>query len=217
MSEHGVFVTFEGIEGVGKSTQLSRLCARLQGAGREVITTREPGGTPLAEAIRGLVLNAAGEVVSPTAELMLMCAARAVHVENLIRPALARGAWVLCDRFFDATYAYQGGGRGVALAAIDQLASLTLAGLTPHLTLLFDAPVTTALARAKSRGGVTDRFESEQEAFLERVKAMYHQRLQQDPQRLKLIDATLSPDAVESLVWEQVKLLIGGQASAVQR
>jgi dTMP kinase len=216
MTTRGVFVTFEGIEGVGKSTQLLRLRARLERLGREVVTTREPGGTPLAEAIRGLVLNAAGEAVPSSAELLLMFAARAVHVENLVRPALARGAWVLCDRFYDATYAYQGGGRGVALSTIDQLASLTLAGLRPNLTFLLDAPVTTALARARSRGGHIDRFESEHELFFERVQAMYHQRLQQEPGRIQLLDATLAPDVVESLVWERIEGLINAEKGAAR-
>src|SRR5450432_3322458 len=137
----GRFITFEGIEGVGKSTQVHALARRLAGAGREVVATREPGGTPLAERIRALVLGEAGEPVSAPAELLLMFAARAVHTDNLIRPALARGAWVLCDRYTDATFAYQGGGRGVPAADIAALAAIASRGVSPDLTFLLDAPV----------------------------------------------------------------------------
>ena len=157
----GWFVTFEGIEGVGKSTQVSRAGAVLAATGVEVVTTREPGGTPLAEQLRALVLGRAGEPVTPAAELLIMYAARAQHTANLIRPALERGAFVLCDRYGDASYAYQGGGRGVSDALIAPLATLAQDGLTPDLTLLFDAPVAIALERARSRSGAGDRIEAE--------------------------------------------------------
>ena len=186
----GRFITVEGIEGVGKSTQVLRLAAALEKAGREVIRTREPGGTPLAERIRGLVLHEVAEPVPAAAELCLMFAARSVHTENLIRPALARGAWVICDRYTDATYAYQGGGRGVPDGDIDPLARLASGGLHPDLTLLLDAPVEAALARVRSRGARTDRFEREAVAFFERVRGRYLDRAHREPDRIRIIDAT---------------------------
>ena len=192
----GRFITFEGIEGVGKSTQLERLKAALEAGGREVVATREPGGTPLAERIRELVLHAAGEPVPVAAVLLLMFAARAVHTENRVRPALARGAWVLCDRYTDASYAYQGGGRGVADAAIAPLAELAQRGLTPDLTILLDAPVATALARARARRGAADRIEGEAVAFFERVRARYLALAAAAPQRIRVIDASRDADAV---------------------
>jgi len=186
----GRFITFEGIEGVGKSTQIERLRAALEAEGREVLATREPGGTPLAERIREVVLHERGEPVPAMAELMLMFAARAVHTENRIRPALARGAWVLCDRYSDATYAYQGGGRGIAEAEIAPLAALAQRGLRPDLTILLDAPVGLALARARSRRGTADRIEAETSAFFERVRASYLARAAAEPGRIRVIDAS---------------------------
>ena len=200
----GRFVTFEGIEGVGKSTQLERLRARLAAGGREVVATREPGGTPLAERIRGLVLERGEEGVPPAAELLLMFAARAVHTANRIRPALARGAWVLCDRYTDATYAYQGGGRGVADPTIAALAGLAHPDLQPDLTLLFDAPVGVALARARGRTADADRMESETGVFFERVRAKYLELARRDPDRVRVIDATRDPDAIETAAWRHL-------------
>jgi dTMP kinase len=203
----GRFITFEGIEGVGKSTQLARLQASLTAAGREVVVTREPGGTPLAERIRALVLHDCSEPMPDAAELMLMFAARAVHTENLIRPALARGAWVLCDRYTDATYAYQGGGRGVADQAIAPLAWLAQRGLAPDLTLLLDVPVAAALPRARARTAEADRIEAETQAFFERVRARYLERAVLEPARVRIIDATGDIAAVEARVQAAVATL----------
>jgi dTMP kinase len=209
MDTRGRFITFEGIEGVGKSTQLTRLATRLGAAGREVVVTREPGGTPLAERIRALVLGDSGEPVPVGAELLLIFAARAVHTENLLRPALARGAWVLCDRYTDASYAYQGGGRGVPDSDIAPLARLAQHGLAPDLTLLLDAPVVVALARARGRAAGADRIEAESQAFFERVRASYLRRAATDPGRIRLIDATADEAAVATAVWAEVAGLVG--------
>jgi dTMP kinase len=184
----GRFITLEGIEGAGKSTVALALRAELEGRGLEVLLTREPGGTPLAESLRGLLLQRGGEALNPLAETLLMFAARAVHLDNAIRPALAAGHWVICDRYTDASYAYQGGGRAVSLALIDQLAAAVHADLWPDRTLLLDLPVSTGLERAKSRPGAPDRFESEQRAFFERVRAAYLQRAAREPQRIRVID-----------------------------
>ena len=189
MSAPGRFVTFEGIEGVGKSTQLELARAACAARGLAVLATREPGGTPLAERIRELVLGADNEPVPPAAELLLMLAARAVHTANLIRPALARGTWVLCDRYTDATYAYQGGGRGITDRDIAPLAALAQQGPAPDLTLLFDAPVAVALARARSRAGA-DRIEVEAVQYFDRVRTRYLERARQEPARFRILDAT---------------------------
>ena len=209
MTTCGRFITFEGIEGVGKSTQLKHLAKQLGNAGREVLVTREPGGTPLAEKIRALVLGDAGEAVPPVAELLLMFAARAVHTENLVRPALVRGAWVLCDRYTDATFAYQGGGRGVPAEEIESLARIAHRRVTPDLTLLLDAPVSVALARARGRAGTADRIEAETVAFFERVRACYLERAAAEPKRVRRIDASRSENEVERAVWAEVALLAG--------
>jgi dTMP kinase len=203
----GRFITFEGVEGVGKSTQLVRLQAALEAAGREVVATREPGGTPLAERIRALVLHDRSEPMPDAAELMLMFAARAVHTENLIRPALARGAWVLCDRYTDATYAYQGGGRGVPDDAIAPLARLAQRGLVPDLTLLLDAPVAATLPRARARSAEADRIEAETHGFFERVRARYLERAAREPGRVRVIDAGGDIAAVAARVLAAVQTL----------
>ena len=203
----GRFITFEGIEGVGKSTQLALLGAALERAGRAVVRTREPGGTPLAERIRALVLDDRSEPMPVAAELLLMFAARAVHTENLIRPALARGAWVLCDRYTDASYAYQGGGRDVPDSVVAPLAALAQRGLEPDLTLLFDAPVPDALARARGRGAAADRIEGETAAFFEQVRARYLERATGDPHRVRVIDATAAIDDVAVEVRRAVDAL----------
>jgi len=209
MSKRGRFITFEGIEGVGKSTQLKHLAAQLANSGREVVTTREPGGTPLAEKIRELVLGAATEPVPPVAELLLMFAARAVPTETLIRPALERGAWVLSDRYTDATFAYQGGGRGVLPEDIEMLARLAHHRVTPDMTLLLDAPVAVALARARGRSGAGDRIEAETSAFFERVRAAYLVRASAEPGRIRRIDANRDENTVVRAVWSEVALLAG--------
>ena len=204
----GCFISFEGVEGVGKSTQLARLEDTLLARGLDVVVTREPGGTPLAEQIRALVLHNRSEPMPDAGELMLMFAARAVHTENLIRPALARGAIVLCDRYTDATYAYQGGGRGIDDALIDPLATLAQRGLWPALTVLLDAPVAPSLARARARTGKPDRIEGEAVAFFERVRARYLQRAADEPERIKVVDATGSRDEVGARIDAWVRPLL---------
>ena len=185
----GRFVTLEGIEGVGKSTQMSRARKHLAAAGLAVQTSREPGGTPLAEAIRDLVLSpGSDEPVPPLCELLLMFASRAAHVANRIEPWLADGRWVLCDRFTDATLAYQGGGRGVSAAQIRRLASWVHPRGWPDLTLLLDAPVDVALARRAARGAA-DRIELEERAFFETVRQAYLDIAAAEPHRVRVIDA----------------------------
>ncbi|MFM1887478.1 MAG: hypothetical protein RL026_2635 [Pseudomonadota bacterium] len=192
----GRFITLEGIEGAGKSTLARALAERLRQRGIRVHLTREPGGTPLAEAVRGLVLGRHGEALPAGAEALLMFAARAIHVANGIRPALERGEWVLCDRFTDATLAYQGGGRGLPLSELLPLVSLAHPGLTPDLTLYLDVDALTGLRRARSRGDGGDRFEDESVAFFERVRRAYGQLAALDPQRWHEIDARAGADAV---------------------
>jgi dTMP kinase len=185
----GRFITLEGIEGAGKSTVAAALASTLRARGITVLTTREPGGTPLAERIRTLVLEPAGEPVGAVTETLLMFAARRLHVEQRIAPALARGEWVVCDRFTDATRAYQGGGRGVAVALIEQLAQAVHGDTQPDLTLFLDVPVRVGLARAASRRGGADRFESETAAFFDRVRTRYLEIARIEPGRVVTIDA----------------------------
>jgi dTMP kinase len=194
----GRFITFEGGEGAGKSTQVARAAGWLRTRGMEVVLTREPGGTPRAERLRALLLERDAEPMPQSCELLLMFAARATHLDNLVRPAVARGAWVLCDRFTDATYAYQGGGRGLPRAQIDALADIVHGDLWPDLTVLFDLPVDQGLARASHRNGADgpDRFESEQQAFFERVRATYLERARAEPGRFRVIDAEQPIDEV---------------------
>jgi dTMP kinase len=186
--QRGKFLTIEGTEGVGKSTNLAFVRDWLVAKGIEVIVTREPGGTPLAEEIRGLLLAKRDEPVDETTELLLVFAARAQHLAQVIKPALARGAWVLSDRFTDATYAYQGGGRGLNRATIAQLEQLVQQELRPDLTLILDIDVELGLSRARQRGEL-DRFESETLEFFERVRAAYHQRATAAPECYGIIDA----------------------------
>ncbi len=195
MAQLGQFITLEGIEGVGKSTQLEHVAGMIRKAGKTVVCTREPGGTPLAEEIRRLLLTPSDEAVAASAELLLMFAARAVHLENLIRPALQRGDWVVCDRFTDATFAYQGWGRGVARDDIAMLERLVQRELRPDLTILLDAPVEIGLARARTRGA-PDRFESEKARFFERVRQGYLEIAAAEPGRVKIVDAAESIVAV---------------------
>jgi dTMP kinase len=193
-SARGVFVSIEGGEGAGKSTVLAAIATLLGERGFEVVSTREPGGTPAGEAIRALLLDPASQLV-PEAELLLMMAARAQLVRESIRPALARGAAVLSDRFTDASYAYQGGGRGIESATIATLERIA-AGIKPDITLLLDVGVDVGMARARSRGGAPDRIESERGEFFERVRAAYLARAKAEPGRIKVIDASQAPDAV---------------------
>jgi dTMP kinase len=188
ISGHGRFITLEGGEGAGKSTNLEYIRYRLQAAGILVTVTREPGGTGLGEAIRSLLLDSGQTAMHPDTELLLIFAARTQHLQELILPTLARGEWVLCDRFTDATYAYQGGGRGLDMQRIAQLETWVQAGFQPHRTLLFDLPVDIGLQRA-GRRGVLDRFEREHTAFFERVRESYLYRARAFPQRFRVIDA----------------------------
>ena len=183
------FISLEGIEGAGKSRIATALQTELERRGCQVLLTREPGGTPLAEALRALLLRNGAERITPTTETLLMFAARALHLDNAIRPALAAGRWVICDRFTDASYAYQGAGRGVSAALLDQLAAAVHADLWPARTLLLDLPVAAGLARARGRAGGADRFESESGEFFERVRWGYLERARQDPRRLVIVDA----------------------------
>jgi len=193
----GCFITVEGIEGVGKTTNLEFIQQYLETQGVEVIRTREPGGTPLAEDIRELLLRPREESVAELTELLLMFAARAQHIEQCIRPALERGTWVLCDRFTDATYAYQGGGRGLDQSRIAQLESLVQGALRPDLTILLDLPAKEGMARARARSA-PDRFESEAEAFFERVRHCYLQRAAAEPRRFAVIDAAPPLEQVQA-------------------
>jgi len=194
LSMHPRLVTLEGGEGAGKSTVLAALRVFLVECGDEVVWTREPGGTPLAELIRDLLLSRDHEPPSPETELLLMFAARAQHVRETIRPALQRGAWVISDRFTDASYAYQGGGRGLDTDFISTL-ERNAVGIQPGLTLLLDVPVVVGRERASGRGYV-DRIESEQDSFFQRVHDTYLARAAAEPQRFLVIDATQSPQSV---------------------
>lgn len=195
-----VFITLEGIEGAGKSTVARWLGEWLGAQGLTVRLTREPGGTELAERVRRIVLERGCERVSAEAETLLMFAARAIHLDNLIRPALAAGEWVVSDRFTDATRAYQGAGRGLDMAWIDALAERVHGDLTPSCTLLLDLPVTLGLSRARARRGEDDRFEAETEAFFERVRAGYLKLARREPNRIRLIDAAAPVAAVQAQI-----------------
>jgi len=184
----GRFITLEGGEGAGKSTNLDYIQRRLEAAGVVLQVTREPGGTPLGEKVREVLLNTEHAGMSSDAELLLMFAARAQHLHQAILPALGKGGWVLCDRFTDATYAYQGGGRGIDAGRIRLLEDWVQQGFQPDMTLLFDLPVELGLKRAGKRGAL-DRFEQEQTDFFEQVREAYLQRARQDPQRFRIIDA----------------------------
>jgi len=207
MAGYGQFVTLEGIEGVGKSTQVEHVAGILRECGKTVVCTREPGGTPLAEEIRQLLLTPSDESVPASAELLLMFAARAVHLENLIRPALQRGDWVVCDRFTDATFAYQGWGRGMERDDIAMLEQLVQRELRPDLTILLDAPVEIGLARARKRGA-PDRFENEQARFFERVRQGYLAIAAAQPERVKIVDATGSITAVNRAVSDVIRAIL---------
>jgi len=207
---HGRFITFEGGEGVGKTTQVQLAADWLRGQGREVVVTREPGGTTNAEKLRAILLERGGEAVPPSSELLMMFAARAMHLATLIEPAVARGAWVLCDRFTDATYAYQGGGRGLDARDIDALVRIVHPHRQPDLTVLLDAPVEAGLARARTRSaaGGPDRFESERRDFFERVRATYLARAAREPNRFRIVDASGDVDTVAVAVRDAIHPLL---------
>lgn len=203
-----LFITVEGMEGAGKSTNISTMCEVMADRGVDFVVTREPGGTGIAEQIRQLLLAAdEGESLVPTAELLLIFASRAQHIEHVVRPALARGQWVLCDRFTDATYAYQGGGRGMCNQSIATLEALVQQELQPDATIVLDVSVDVSKQRARARGEL-DRFERESDAFFERVREAYHQRVSSDAGRYHMIDATKTLDSVQTDVAAVMNALI---------
>jgi dTMP kinase len=209
-SQRGRFVTFEGIEGAGKSTQMDRLVQRLADAGEPVVVTREPGGTALGEKLRGLLLDPdIGQMAAET-ELLLIFAARAEHLAQVIRPQLERGAWVLCDRFTDASFAYQGAGRGLGGERVATLETWLQAELRPDLVIVFDVPVEIGLQRALARGK-RDRIENEDVSFFERARSAYLERARCFPDRYRVIDAAQDLEAVASDVartwdaWRQAQ------------
>jgi dTMP kinase len=206
--QRGKFITIEGGEGVGKSTQIAALRDFLEARGRRVVMTREPGGTPRAERIRELLLETTSEPMPPACELLLVFAARASHIANVIEPALARGDWVVCDRFTDATYAYQGGGRGMNSQQISTLEQLVQGELRPDLTVLLDVSLDVSSARAQRRNasaGGADRFEQEQREFFERVRSVYLARAREHAARFAVIDAGADRDRVAAAIRETVE------------
>lgn len=207
MQARGRFITFEGTEGVGKSTQLENAATTLKQLGVELIVTREPGGTPMAENIRELLLAPREEPVHETTELLLMFAARAQHLHNRILPALDQGKWVLCDRFTDATFAYQGGGRGVSRERIALLEALVQGDVRPDHVILLDAPVETGMARARKRGEL-DRFEQEAQAFFQRIRDTYLERATALPSKYHVVNAALPLDQVSASVSALLTALV---------
>ena len=203
----GMFITLEGGEGVGKTTNLLFIRHWLEQRGIEVCQTREPGGTPIAEQIRALLLGSSDEVITPHAELLLVFAARAQHLQQTILPALQQGKWVVCDRFTDATYAYQGGGRQLDTQLIGWLENTVQGPLRPDLTLLLDAPVELGMQRARQRAEL-DRFENERQAFFQRVRQAYLQQAAQQPQRFRVIDASLSLEHVQTAIATALQALL---------
>ncbi|QIL89133.1 dTMP kinase [Microbulbifer harenosus] len=202
----GKFITLEGGEGVGKSTNLRFITQWLEARGIDFIQTREPGGTPLAEQLRTLLLEKREEVVDPAAELLMVFAARAQHLSRVILPALAAGKWVVCDRFTDATYAYQGGGRGLDRALIAELEQTVQGDLRPDCVLLLDLDPAIGLQRAAATGEA-DRFESEQLAFFEKVRAAYRERAEAAPSRYAIIDAAMSLPEVQQQLAEVLETI----------
>ncbi|MDB5440309.1 MAG: thymidylate kinase [Caulobacteraceae bacterium] len=205
----GYFITFEGGEGAGKSTQLRRLAQRLEAAGREVVMTREPGGSPGAEAIRDLLVNGEVDRWSPMAETLLLYAARADHLQRVIRPALERGAVVLCDRFSDSTRAYQGAAGGLGEGLIDELERRVVGESSPDLTLILDLPPSQGLARAAGRGGAEARFEAKGEAFHAALREAFLAIARNEPERCVVVDAVQPPEAVEMAIWARVSVALG--------
>jgi dTMP kinase len=208
VSTQGRFITLEGIEGAGKSTLARTLESALRERGLPVIVTREPGGSPLAERLRGILLERGAEQITPVAETLLMFAARSIHIGSRIRPALQQGSWVICDRFSDATRAYQGAGRGVDSALIESLAQAVHAHLWPQRTLLLDLPVELGLTRARARRAGGDRFEDEERQFFERARARYLQVAAAEPQRVRVIDARLDPALVATQAFAAIEDLL---------
>jgi dTMP kinase len=200
----GRFITLEGVDGAGKSTHVAWIAERLRARGHAVLVTREPGGTPLSERLRELVLT---EPMDPIAETMLLFAARADHVQRVIDPALRAGTWVLCDRFTDATFAYQGGGKGVAAELIAHLAQVSHDGLLPDRTLVFDCPYEVSRERLKQTGRLPDRFERENREFFERVRQEYLGLARSDPERIRVVDASRPVDDIKKIIEEEISTL----------
>jgi dTMP kinase len=203
----GAFITLEGGEGVGKSTNLAFVATYLESRGVDVLTTREPGGTPLGETVRKWILEGDHGALSAEVEALLMFAARAQHLDAVIRPALAAGKWVVCDRFTDATFAYQGGGRGADARLLEALETGVQRGLEPDLTLLLDAPPDVGRRRIAAR--TPDHFERERAPFFERVRRGYLDRAQRNPKRIKVIDAAATLDRVQSDMIRELDALLG--------
>lgn len=212
----GRFITLEGIEGVGKTTNLEFVRAYLASAGKDVLVTREPGGTPLGEQVRALLLSHKHDGMAIDSELLLMFAARAEHLAKVIRPALDKGQWVLCDRFTDASYAYQGGGRGIPRQHIAVLEEWVQRGLQPDMTILLDAPVATGLERAGKRGA-RDRFELEAPGFFERVRQAYLQQAMRHGERFRVIDAAGSLESVQRTIVEMLDDLLSNDKRGGRR
>lgn len=213
----GYFITLEGGEGTGKSTLAKSLARKLQDCGIGVVLTREPGGTKLAEAARELLLHPPeGEAWSPLSEALLVNAARRDHVEKLIRPALERGEWVICDRFADSTRVYQSIDNGVDESALLSIERLVLDGTVPSLTLVLDVPVAIALPRRAARAGALDTFERRPETFHEAVRAAFLKIAQAEPERCHLIDASAPPEAVLDMAWAEIRRLLDARRSAVR-
>ena len=208
----GMFITVEGIEGVGKTTNMEYLKQIITAAGKELVVSREPGGTPLGEAVRGLLLDPQYKGMDPDCELQLMFAARAEHLDKVIRPAIKAGQWVLCDRFTDATYAYQGGGRGLDTGKIAMLEELVQRDFRPDLTLLLDVPVEVGLARAGNRSA-PDRFEQEKVDFFERVRACYLELAAAEKDRFAVVDTTPDIERVKADVTAVIERLLIEKAS----
>ncbi|MBO4224712.1 dTMP kinase [Bradyrhizobium neotropicale] len=206
-SLRGRFITFEGGEGSGKSTQIKRLAERLNGIKLRTIVTREPGGSPGAEIIRHLLLSGMGKLLGPDAETLLFAAARDDHVRTVIQPALNQGIWVLCDRFFDSTRVYQGRLGQVPPGLVSAMQRVTIGDLKPNLTFILDVPVEVGLKRAAARRGsaAPDRFESEDVQFHQDLREAYRQLAVEDPQRCVLIDADADADAVAERIWHALR------------
>ncbi|MBV1951415.1 MAG: dTMP kinase [Cycloclasticus sp.] len=203
MTKPGKFISLEGVEGVGKTTNLEYIADHLKSVGKKIVITREPGGTPIAEKIRGLLLDHGDEVLCKESELLLMFAARAQHLDTVIKPALQAGHWVLCDRFTDATYAYQGGGRDFLMQDIAWMEGFVQKGLKPDKTILLDLDVETGLKRASKRSE-PDRFESEKKVFFEKVRQVYLNRAEAEPDRFSVVDASLSLSQVQEAIKIQL-------------
>ncbi len=201
-----MFITLEGCEGVGKSTALSFIANYLSKQNIDTVLTREPGGTDIGEGVRNILLTKTLEMMTPETELLLLFAARAQHIAQVVRPALKKGQWVVSDRFTDASFAYQGGGRGVSMTFIQQLADHVQADTKPDLTILLDAPVVVGLSRLQQRGK-KDRIEQEDIAFFERVRNAYLQRAQAEPGRFAIVNADQSVDSVQSDITKILKRL----------